>query len=215
MRNTLAALFVLAASGPAFADVHNEVLIGSYTRAMRASSADAITNDALGGGVLGYAREIDLGIMPRLQTWATATFAWGQADGTMFSTLTTELTTQTFSFGGRAQYTLFRHLAVGGRLDLGPSRAGLTMKEGTRTLHDSAWGVATTAAASVDLRAFAFPAFKLGFRAELGYTMASKVDLAPAEANDSSMIQLDMSQASLGHLDVSGKYVSLTVMSQF
>jgi hypothetical protein len=45
--------------------------------------------------------------------------------------------------------------------------------------------------------------------------MASKLDLAPGEANDSSMIQLEMSQASLGHLDVSGKYFSLTILSQF
>jgi hypothetical protein len=215
MRTTLAALLVLATAGTAGADAHNEVMIGSYTRALRASSANAVTNDSLGGGVLGYAREIDLGLMPKLQTWATAGFAWGGADGTMFSTLTTELTTQTFSFGGRAQYNVFRHLAVGGRLDLGPSRAGLTLTEGARTLHDSAWGVATTAAATLDARLLAYPAFKLGLRAELGYTMASKLDLAPGEANDSSMIQLEMSQASLGHLDVSGKYFSVTVLSQF
>ena len=215
MRTTLAALLVLVTAGTAAADAHNEVMVGSYTRALRASSANAVTENSLGGGVLGYARELDLGLMPKLQTWATAGFAWGEADGTMFSTLTTHLSTQTFSFGGRAQYNVFRHLAVGGRLDLGPSRAGLTLTEGPRTLHDSAWGVATTAAVTLDARMLAFPGFKLGLRAELGYTMASKVDLAPAEANDSSMIQLEMSQASLGHLDVSGKYFSVTMLSQF
>ena len=215
MRTTLAALLVLATAGTAAADAHNEVVIGSFNRAMHASSANAVTENSLGGGVLGYAREIDLGLMPRLQTWATAGFAWGHADGTMFSTLTTELTTQTFSFGGRARYNLFRHLAVGGRLDLGPSRAGLTLTEGNRTLHDSGWGVATTAALAVDTLALAFPRFKLGFRAELGYTLTSKLDLAPSEANDSSMIQLEMSQASLGHLDVGGKFFSLTMLSQF
>ncbi len=215
MRTTLAALLVLVTTGTAAADAHNEVMIGSYTRALRASSANAVTNNSLGGGVLGYAREIDLGLMPKLQTWATAGFAWGDADGTMFSTLTTQLTTQTFSFGGRAQYDVLQRLAVGGRLDLGPSRAGLTITEGARTLHDSAWGIATTGALTLDARAIAYPAFKLGFRAELGYTMTSKLDLAPSEANDSSMIQLATSQASLGHLDVSGKYFSVTILSQF
>ena len=126
MRTTLAALLVLVTAGTAAADAHNEVMVGSYTRALRASSANAVTENSLGGGVLGYARELDLGLMPKLQTWATAGFAWGEADGTMFSTLTTHLATQTFSFGGRAQYNVFRYLAVGGRLDLGPSRAGLT-----------------------------------------------------------------------------------------
>lgn len=215
MRTTLVAVLVLATAGTAAADAHNEVMIGSFTRAMRASSANAVTESSLGGGVVGYAREVDLELMPKLQTWATASFAWGGADGRMFSTLTTELTTQTFAFGGRARYTLLRPIAVGARVDLGPSRAGLTITEGDRTLHDSSWGVAATTAVAVELLPFSFPAFKLGFRAELGYTLTSKLDLAPAEANDSSMIQLEMSQASLGHLDVGGKFFSLTVMSQF
>ncbi len=215
MRGLLAAGLLFASTSAVLAEPRNEVMLGSFTRAMRASSADAVTESSLGGGVLGYAREIDLDLMPKLQTWATGNFAWGSADGTMFSTLTTELTTQTFSAGGRARYSVFRHLAVGGRLDLGPSRAGLTLREGARTLHDSAWGLATTAAVSVDVLGLAFPSFTFGLRVELGYTLTSKLDLAPSEANDSSMIQLEMSQASLGHLDVGGKFFSLNAVSQF
>lgn len=214
MRPT-ALLLVLAATGSAAADARNEVLLGSFNRALRTSSANAVTEDSLGGAVLGYARELDVLAIPRLHTWATAGASFGNVDGRMFSTLTTQLTTQTFSFGGRAEYDVLRFVTVGGRLDLGPSRAGLTLTEGTRTLHDSAWGVATTAAVSVDVRALSFPRFKLGFRAELGYTLASKVELAPAEANDASTIQLEMSQASLGHLDVSGRYFSAMIASQF
>lgn len=215
MRGLLLAALLLATSSAALAETRNEVMLGSSTRAMRASSADAVTESSLGGGVIGYAREIDLGLMPELQTWATGSFAWGSADGTMFSTLTTELTTQTFAFGGRARYSVLRRLAVGGRLDLGPSRAGLTLTEGTRTLHDSGWGVATTAAVSVDALALALPSLKFGVRFELGYTLTSKVDLAPGEANDATMIQLETSQASFGHLDVGGKFLSVTLLSQF
>lgn len=215
MRLSLATLLVLAAAGPAAADAHNEVSIGSYTRALRTSSANAITNDSLAGGVFAYAREIDLRLVPGLETWATAAFAFGGVDGTMFSSLTTDLSTQQFSFGGRALYSVLRPVAVGARLDLGPSRAALALTEGSRRLSDSGWGVSTTAAVSVDVRALSFPRFKLGMRLELGYVLASKIELAPAEANDSSTIQLEMSQASLGHLDLSGRYFSATIASQF
>lgn len=215
MRTHLAIALVLLASGTAGAETQNEVTMGSFTRALRTSSANAVTSDSLGGAVVGYARAVDLPLLPRLRTWATIGFAGGSVEGRMFSTLTTNLSTQTFFAGGRAQYDLLRFVAVGGRLDAGPSRAGLTLTEGSRTLHDSAWGVAATAAVSLELRALAFPRFKLGLRAELGYTLASKVELAPAEANDASTIQLEMSQASLGHLDVSGKFFSMMIASQF
>jgi hypothetical protein len=216
MRASLATLFVLASAGPALADGHNEIQIGSFDRAMHASSANAVTADSLGGGVLGYARELPLELVPGLQTWATASFTWGSADGMMFSTLTTELDTLSLTFGGRALYPLWgTHVLAGARLDVGSARAALTMREGDRQLYDKGWGGTSTAALSVDLYAYAGPAFKLGMRAELGYTLTSAIELAPAEANDPNTIQLEMSQASLGHLDVGGKFFSFTVLSQF
>lgn len=215
MRASLAALLVVSSTATALADGNNELQIGSFNRAMHASSANAVTSDSLGGGVLGYARKLDLGLMPKLQTWATAGFSWGGADGTMFSTLTTELDTLSFTFGGRARYELHRHLAVNARLDVGSARAKLILRDGNRTLSDAGWGGTSTAAASLDLLAVAASSFKLGLRLELGYTLTSAVELAPAEANDPSTIQLEMSQASLGHLDTGGKFFSLTVLSQF
>lgn len=210
------ALLLLAAmAGSAAADAKNEVSIGSFDRAMHASSANAVTTDSLGGGVLGYARAIELGLSPKLQTWATGGFAWGGADGKMFSTLTTELDTLAFTAGGRARYAVLRHVQVGGRVDVGMARAGLTLREGNRELYDKGWGLTATGAAAVDLLAWSSPTFSFGFRLELGYTVTSAIELAPAEANDSSTIQLEMSQASLGHLDLGGKFFSLTLLSQF
>ena len=215
MRAHFALLLVLAAAAPALADGHNEVLIGSFDRAMHASSANAVTSESLGGMVLGYAHELDLGLLPKLQTWATAGFSWGGANGTMFSTLTTEIDALSFTLGGRARYEVFSHIAVGARLDLGTARAALTLREGDRQLSDSGWGGTTTAATSADLLAYAGPAFKLGFRFELGYTMTSAIPLAPSEAKDPSQNHLQMSQASLGHLDLGGRFVSFTAISQF
>ncbi|MBL9020362.1 MAG: hypothetical protein JNL83_39630 [Myxococcales bacterium] len=213
MKNTLLALAVLA--GTAHADAKNEVAIGSFDRAMHASSANAVTADSLGGGVIGYARKLELGLTPRLQTWATGGLAIGGAEGTMFSTLTTELDTLSVSAGGRARYTVWRNLRVGGRLDLGMARAALTIREGDRELYDQGWGMTATAAAALDLLAIASARFQLGVRLELGYTLTSAIELAPAEANDAATIQLEMSQASLGSLDLGGKFFSLTVLSQF
>lgn len=213
MKNTLLVLTALA--GTAFADAKNEVSIGSFDRAMHASSANAVTSDSLGGGVVGYARKVDLGLLPRLQTWATGTMGFGGAEGTMFSTLTTELDTLSFTAGGRARYTVWRNLRVGGRVDVGMARAALTLREGDRELHDQGWGMTATAAAALDLLALAGSRFQLGVRLELGYTVTSAIELAPAEGHDASTIQLEMSQASLGHLDLGGKFFSLTVLSQF
>jgi hypothetical protein len=215
MKTALVMIAALAGASSAAADPKNEVSIGSFDRAMHASSANAVTTDSLGGGVLGYARALDVGLSPRLQTWATGGFAWGGADGTMFSTLTTELDTLAFTAGGRARYSVWKHLQVGGRIDIGTARAALTLREGNRELDDSGWGMTASAAAALDLLAWESPGFELGVRLELGYTVTSAVELAPAEANDSSTIQLEMSQASLGHLDLGGKFFALTVLSQF
>jgi hypothetical protein len=208
-------LMLAALVGTAHADAKNEVSVGSFDRAMHASSANAVTTDSLGGGVIGYARKLDLGLSSRLQTWATGGISIGGAEGTMFSTLTTELDTLSFTAGGRARYTVWRNLRVGGRVDLGMARAALTLREGDRELHDTGWGMTATAAAALDLLAVASSRFQFGVRLELGYTVTSAIELAPAEANDSSMIHLEMSQASLGHLDLGGKFFSLTLLSQF
>ncbi len=215
MRAPLALCLVIGSAAPALAEPHNEVSIGSYARALRSNSANAVTADGLFGGSVGYAREIKLEVMPRLETWATGNISWGSADGTMFSTLTTHVSTAAFTLGGGGRYFLLDHLAVGGRLDVGAARAALTLREGNRELNDSGWGGTTTAAASIDALAIAGDSFKLGLRFELGYTATSAIDLAPSEGNDSTTIQLEMSQASLGHLDMGGKFFSFTLMSQF
>ncbi len=215
MRAPLALLLVLVAAAPALADPHNELSLGSYARALHSSSANAVTADGLLGGSIGYARELALGLWPRLETWATGTLSWGAADGTMFSTLTTEVSTRSFTLGGGARYFLFDRLAVGGRLDIGTARTELTLQEGSRSLKDTGWGATSTAAVSVDMLAIAARSFKLGLRFELGYTLTSAVALAPAEGHDPSTIQLEMSQASLGHLDLGGTGFSFALMSQF
>lgn len=211
----LAPLLLLLASSAAFAGGNNELTIGSRARALNTPSANAVTADGLFSGDLQIAHRIDLGLLPKLETWAVGRFDWGSADGTMFSTLTTEIDTLSFTAGGRALYRLHSHVAVGARLDFGTQRAALKITEGSRELNDHGWGGTASAALSLDLLAYSSNAFKIGLRGELGYTKTSAIALAPSEANDPDTIQLQMSQASLGKLDTSGKFFGFSVLSEF
>src|SRR5690606_34187492 len=67
-----------AATATAYAD-NNELTIGGTARALRTTSANALTDDSLGGGTFAYARRLDLELLPGLELWPEATFAWGAA----------------------------------------------------------------------------------------------------------------------------------------
>lgn len=210
----LLALAITTLAGTAHAG-DNELSLGSYNRALRTGSANAVTDDTLGGGTLAIGRALDLGLFPNLDVWATSAFSWGGADGSMFQTMTTEVDTIALTFGGRARYTVHRRVAVGARLDLGTARTGLTIHGNGHTVSDAAWGGTATAAATLDLLAIAHPAFALGLRVELGYVTMTAPSLSPRADQDDSKILLDEMQASIGGLDLGGRFMSFSVLSQF
>lgn len=214
MRAALALTLVLGAAATVHAGNY-EVTMGSYDRALRSSSANAVTDDTLGGGQLGTARALRLDLYPKLEVWATAGFNWGGAEGTLFQTMTTEIDSYGFTLGGRARYSLHRLVHLSGRLDLGPAHQSLTITGNGHTVSDGAWGGTATAAVGLDLMAIAYPRFSFGFRFDLGYVAASGVSLSPSEEGDSSKIELDAMQASIGHLDLGGKFFAFSVLSQF
>jgi len=214
MRALLALLLVAGATTTASAGNH-EVTFGSFNRALRSSSANAVTDDTLGGGQLGVARALGLGLYPRLEVWATAGFGWGAASGTLFQSMTTEVDTLGFTLGGRARYALHRHLQASARLDLGTARTALSLTGNGHTVSDASWGGTATTALGLDVMLVAKPRFSLGFRFELGYVTATAVALSPREASDSSKIELDAMQASIGRLDLGGRFLSFAILSQF
>ena len=96
MRHLPALAFALAATGaPAHADpTPNELSFGGTARALRSSSANALTADNLAGITLGAARDLgilDGGPLPGLSLWAEAGLAATSADGTMFQSLSTSI----------------------------------------------------------------------------------------------------------------------------
>lgn len=209
----------LLAAPTAHAGPH-ELSLGGTTRTLRTDSANALTEDSLGGGQLGYAHALDLPLMPGVALWATGTFGWGAADGTMFQTLTTELDTLSFSVGGRARYPLRgRWLAATARLDLGTSRAAVALRDDAgHSAADTGWGATAQGAVGIDL-ALIRPRtrdFSLGIRVELGYVIASPIALtATPESGSEGTLQLEMSAASLGSVNLSGAVFGAMVTSQF
>lgn len=213
-------LFLLgAAAAPARAGDRNELTIGSWNRALRSASANAVTGENLGGGALTYARDLRLRPVPRLALWAVGSFTWGAAAGTMFQVLATDVSAVGLSAGVRARYRLRERVVASARLDVGAARTHLRLEDAMgHTAADTRWGGIGTAAVGLDLLAIAGPRFALGVRAELGYvvTRAPSLTAAPdGGEDDGDVIRLPMREASLGHLDLGGRFFGLSLVSQF
>ena len=214
----LSSAVLLGAAAPARAGDRNELTLGTWNRALRSDSANAITDDNLTGGAATYARDLHLRPVPELAVWAVGGFAWASVDGTMFQTLDTRASVLGLSAGGRARYQLHRRVGASARLDLGAARTRLRLQDAMgHSAADARWGGTATAALGLDLLAIAGPRFALGLRAELGYTAALTPALtaAPGGGDDGDAILLPMIEASLGHLDLGGRFFGLSAVSQF
>lgn len=209
-------LFVITAATTAHAG-NNELYIGENHRALHTDSANAVTDSSIAGGSLGYARALNLPVIPRLALWADASFGWGGADGMMFQTVTTEIDTLMLAVGGRARYQLHRLVVASASLDVGTSRASLVLRDSAgHSASDAGWGGMTAGALGLDLFAVNKPRFALGLRLELGYVATSSVSMtATPESDRNDSLHLQMTAASLGSLNLSGSTFAASVISQF
>jgi hypothetical protein len=215
---SLGLLLLAAAAAPARAGDGNELTIGSWNRALRSPSANAVTDDNLAGGALTYARDLRIRPVPGLAVWATGSFTWAGAGGTMFRTLATDVGVLGLSAGGRARYRLHDRVAASARLDLGAARTRLRLEDAMgRAAADARWAGIATVAVGLDLLAIAGPRFALGLRAEVGYVAARAPALtaSPDSGDDDDVIRLPMSETSLGHLDLGGRFFGVSLVSQF
>jgi hypothetical protein len=215
MRNAFLIAFVLTTAGTARAD-GNEFAVGSSIRALRAASADAVTANSLAGGAIEYARALHLPVPPGLAIWADAGVNWGSASGTLFEAMTTDVGNICFTIGGRARYAIWKHLAVGGRVELGANRTSLELADARVAASGHGWGTVAAVASSIDVLALASEHFSLGVRIELGYVKTASVGLTLApDRPDDGTLKLPMSAASVGHLDLSGPSFGFRAISQF
>ncbi len=196
---------------------NNELTLTETNRALRTSSANAVTDDSLIGGALSYARNLGDGLIPHLELWAEGTFAWGGAEGQMFQTLSTELDTLGLMVGARARYHLHRRLDTSIRLDVGSTRAALALRDdGGHTARDQGWGAISQATLGIDCYAIRGERFALSLRFELGFTATSPIPLtATPESTSEGTLQLEMTAASLGDLDLSGASFAASIAAQF
>lgn len=218
MRALLALILLTAATATAaHADTnHDELWIGGGTRALRSASANALTGDNLSGSSFGYARDLGLAVLPGLAIWAEAGVAMGGADGTMFQTLSTEISTVGLTGGVRARYRLHRLIAASARVALGAQRARVAIADNAGgSASDHGWGTQASAGAALDLFATARPPFGLGVRAELGYVVAQAIGLTARRDTPGDVLMLPAEEAALGQLDLSGPTFTVSLVGQF
>lgn len=215
LRTTIALLFLMPV-GAAYAG-DNEVSISETRRALHTDSANAVTDKGMVTGTLGYARQIDIPIIEDLTLWATGNFTWGGTSGEMFQTMTTDVGTLMFAVGGRARYQLHRLVVATARLDVGTTRASLTLEdEMGHSASDSGWAPMSQVGLGLDLYAVNKPNFSFGLRLELGYVATGGVAMTgePASASNDTL-HLQMTAAGLGSLNLSGSTFAASVVSQF
>src|SRR5215510_6575447 len=81
-----------AAATAAHADPNrNELSLGGNIRALRSSSANALTGDNLSGVSIGAARDLGLSPLPDVSLWAEAGLVADAADGTVFQAMSTAI----------------------------------------------------------------------------------------------------------------------------
>jgi len=197
-------------------DTHT-IAAGSATRALRSNSANALTEDSLVIGGMTYGYKLPVEVIPHLAVWAEAGFGVGNTTGEMFQTLTTSIDSLELFAGGRARYELHSRLVVSGRLSLGTARQAVAIEDtmGHRA-SDRGWGGTTTVAGALDFLPVDNEYLGLGLRFEVGYTMASAINLiATPERADDGTIKLPMADAALGDLDMSGPSIGFQILGRF
>jgi hypothetical protein len=211
-----AAFALLLLSATAHAG-NNELAISTTNRALRTSSANAVTDDSLIGGELSYARNLGSGFIPHLELWAHGSFAWGSVEGMMFQTLTSELRTYGFTAGAHLRYQLHRRITASARVDIGTTRAALAIRDTmNHSASDHGWGAITAAGAGLDVWAIRASRFAMSVRMELGVAATSSIPLtATPDSASEDTLQLEMTAASLGSLNLSGPWFAVSLVGQF
>ena len=139
----------------------------------------------------------------------------GSAEGTMFQTMTTDLSALGFTGGLRARYLLHRLVAASARAGLGAQRVNVGITDQSTSVSDHAWGTMASVGAALDMFAVARPPFGFGLRAEFGYVMARAIELTPRSETSGDALRLPMTELPLGSLDLSGPTFAVSLVGQF
>jgi hypothetical protein len=210
------ALLVLALLGTSAYAGNNEVSFGSSIRALPSSSADAITPDSMAGPAFTYARALDLDLpIDGLRLWAQASFEGGMATGTMFQTMQTDVSAVMVTAGAMLRYKVVRNVFANARVAFGGEETVLRLTDPMgNTARDHSFVGVARGSGEVDVMFVDKPRFGIGLRVEFGYLAAGGAGLVPHRTQDDTL-KIPLTEASIGHLDLSGPYATIGVMSQF
>lgn len=210
MRTLLLLVATIAAAEP-----RHEIHVGSHVRALHAASANALTEESLAGPELGYAYRLPLAVADT-ELWAAGSLALAFVTGQMFQTIETSARALQLTAGLRARRPLWRNIVVAtARFEAGAERVGLVLEDAMgHTANDTGWGAVSTAAAGLEL-GYGRRAWGLSLRFELGYTFTQAVGLDARSRRADDMIALDRASASLGQLDLGGKFFATTITTRF
>jgi|GEM_PF-2485753 len=210
----LAAVVPLVSVASAAPGRDDELSFGGGARALRSASANALTDDNLGGVAFGYARELAV-LGPDLGVWAEAGTTIDAARGEMFQIMVARLGVVDLTAGLRVRYALHRRLSASARVSGGAQRTSVEISGNGARATDSTWGAMVATTLAVDFLAVAAPRFGLGLRAELGYVRAQAQSITLHDDTASTALQLPLMDAALGRLDLSGPTLGVSLISQF
>lgn len=199
------------------------VEMGSATRWMRDRSAGAITTDPLSSFVLAAERRLATYDLPRgvaLQLGLEATWANGEASGSIFQTLTTDLGTNEWLGGVHATARVLRVLGLSARAAAGVARTDLAIAPDTnpemKSVDDHGWGRIATATIGADFQPITTRNFALGVGMELGYVATSAVTMHAYPSNrPDPELSIQTAFASIGHVDLDGWSLRIGVHMSF
>jgi hypothetical protein len=208
-------LLVLAATTSTAAHADTELGIGMVDRALHSPSANALTSDSLFGGTLAVSHALHVG-PPQIALWLTGSMTVAAATGTMFE-MDTTIAQEAFQGGVRARYPLSPHVGAIARAEVGMSNVDIKLADPVnQTLSDHAWAPLATGALGLEWSGLEDHGMAMGVRLELGYTACAPVELtAKTHPPDDGTLRLPMTQASLGSLDLSGKYLAASLLVRF
>lgn len=233
MKSSLAVIATLALAGAAHAQPVADrppeaapakpatwsVDFGSHLRWFGDTSGAILTSEALAGTRLTVGRSLTQVDAPRreLDVGVFARWVYAEAAGTIFQDLATDLSQHGLTAGVRVDAALLWRARLVAQAEVGMARTALTVtQQAMEVVDDHAWGLTAAASLGAEIAVVQRRRFKLGFGADLGYTVTSAVDLRalPGDRPDEDL-SIPTTFASIGKLDTRGWTYSMSLRGSF
>ncbi len=197
---------------------------GSHLRWFGDTSGAILTSEPLAGTRLTVGRSLTQVAAPRLlarggelDVGVFARWVYADATGTIFQDLATAVSQHGLTAGVRVDAALVWRTRLVAQAEVGMARTALTVtQQEMEVVDDHAWGLTAATSLGVDVALVQRRRLKLGFGADLGYTVTSAADLRalPGDRPDEAL-SIPTTFASIGKLDTRGWTYSMALRGSF